>query len=75
VPGEQAVHTDAPVNSELKVPAPHTVHTAEVTAATTAPYAPAVHAVQADVPVVSALYAPATHPVHTADVLAVPTLP
>ena len=51
------------------------VHTREVPAVSTLPYAPAVHAVHADVPVVRPLYMPTVHAVHTRDVPAESTLP
>ena len=69
------MHADVPEDSPLYSPAPHAVHTTEVLAEATLPYAPAPQAVQSEVPVVRALYAPVTHAVQVADVLAVATSP
>ena len=41
----QAVHADEPVISALNAPATHAVHTADVLAGATEPYAPAAQAV------------------------------
>ena len=57
------------------LPEEQPVHTIDVIADATAPYAPVEHEVHADVPVASALYAPATQAVHAAEVLARVTLP
>ena len=69
------MHAEVPVVSELYAPATHAVHTTEVLAVATLPYAPVPQAVQSEVPEVNALYAPATHAVQIIHELAVATLP
>ena len=54
-PAGHAVHTDAPLATELYAPAAQLVHTADVEAATSGLYAPALHAEHTDVPLSSAL--------------------